>query len=159
MEPLLQCFDICEILVTCLYICGLTQSHFCIINHNLLLNLSIVPESWLILHIFPKYMTVSMLHKTEMIFFWLSLLFTVIWCHNKDEKLEVVGFIEHRDFAGSKIKVSQTFSGIILSSLIYVLFIIGETIHKTYAIANCNVMHALCRITCYDWLQIYRWKD
>ncbi|XP_074332529.1 uncharacterized protein LOC141670534 [Apium graveolens] len=53
-----------------------------------------------------------MLHRTRIIFFWLSLLFTVICCHNKDEKLQVVGFIEHRDFAGSKVKVSQTFSGL-----------------------------------------------
>ncbi|KAK1351965.1 hypothetical protein POM88_053846 [Heracleum sosnowskyi] len=55
---------------------------------------------------------VSMLQRTEIIFFWLSLLFIVICCQNKDEKLEVVGFIEHRDFTGSKVKVSQTFSGL-----------------------------------------------
>lgn len=108
---------------------------------------------------FPKRMTISMLRRTEIIFFWLSLLFTVIFCHNKDEKLQVVGFIEHRDFTGSKVKVSQTFSGKILLSLTYVLFKIGETVHKTYAIANPDFMHALCRITCYGRLQVYRRKD
>ncbi|WOG84747.1 hypothetical protein DCAR_0103931 [Daucus carota subsp. sativus] len=61
-------------------------------------------------------MTVTMqglqLHRTKTIFFWLSLLFTAICCRNIDEKLEVVGFIEHSDFTGSNIKVNQTFSGL-----------------------------------------------
>lgn len=60
-------------------------------------------------------MWVLKLHRGATFGFWLSLLFAVSCCYGKDETVEVVGFVERTDFAQSKIKTSQTFSGGILS--------------------------------------------
>lgn len=65
----------------------------------------------------------QILHYAEAILFWLTLLFAAIYCHKKDEMLEVVGFIKHPEFIESTTKASQTFSGTIHFSLIYLTLI------------------------------------
>lgn len=65
----------------------------------------------------------QVLHSAETIFFCLTLLLAAICCHGKNEMLKVVGFMKHPDIVEGRIKTSQTFSGIIHFSFIYVLVV------------------------------------